>query len=95
MLHRLELGRVGVHRAAWAFDVGDEHAARSAAIAKAWMAESAIAVTGENIQIHGAVGFTWESDAHVLFKRAKQNDLLYGYQGWQRSRVADEVVPRR
>ena len=95
MLHALELGRVGVHHAAWAFDVGDEHASRSAAIAKAAMAEAAVAITGDNIQIHGAVGFTWASQAHVLFKRAKQNDLLYGYQGWQRQRVADSVVPVR
>ncbi len=93
MLHALEMGRVGVHHAAWAADVDDEHADRSAAIAKAWMAEAAVAVTGDNIQIHGAVGFTWDSDAHVLFKRAKQNDLLFGYRGWQRSRIADEVAP--
>lgn len=93
MLHGLELGRVGVHHAAWAFDAGDEHAARSAAIAKASMAEAAIRVTGDNIQIHGAAGFTWQSDAHVLFKRAKQNDLLFGYQGWQRRRVADSLLP--
>jgi len=93
MLHALELGRVGVHHAAWAFDTADEHAGRSAAIAKASMAEAAISVTAENIQIHGAAGFTWESDAHVLFKRAKQNDLLYGSQAWQRRRVADSLLP--
>ena len=93
MLHALELGRVGVHHAAWAIDTDDEHAERSAAIAKASMAEAAVAITGDTIQIHGAVGFTWESDAHVLYKRAKQNDLLFGYQGWQRRRVADTVLP--
>lgn len=93
MLHALELGRVGVHYAAWAAATGAEDAARSAAIAKASMAEAAIAITGDNTQIHGAVGFTWESDAHVLFKRAKQNDLLFGYQGWQRRRVVDAVTP--
>lgn len=95
MIHALELGRVGVHHAAWAADAGDEHAGRSAAIAKASMAEAAVAITGENIQIHGAVGFTWESEAHVLFKRAKQNDLLFGYQGWQRQRVTDSVTAPR
>ncbi|MFZ4517729.1 MAG: acyl-CoA dehydrogenase family protein [Microthrixaceae bacterium] len=93
MLHVLEMGRVGVHHAAWAADVDDSHAGRSAAIAKAWMGEAAVAVTGDNIQIHGAVGFTWDSDAHVLFKRAKQNDLLYGHRSWQRSRIAEEVAP--
>jgi alkylation response protein AidB-like acyl-CoA dehydrogenase len=94
MLHRLELGRVGVHYAAWASDVDDVDRARAAAVAKAAMAESAIFVTAENIQVHGAVGFTWENPAHFLYKRAKQNDLMLGYQGWQRQRVADFVLDR-
>lgn len=92
MLHVLELGRVGVHHAAWAADADDESRARSAAIAKASMAEAAIAVTADNIQVHGAVGFSWDSDAHFFYKRAKANDLLFGAQGWQRSRIADAVL---
>jgi alkylation response protein AidB-like acyl-CoA dehydrogenase len=92
MLHRLELGRVGVHYAAWASDVDEVDRARAAAVAKAAMAESAIFVTAENIQIHGAVGFTWENPAHFLYKRAKLNDLLLGYQGWHRQRIADLVL---
>jgi alkylation response protein AidB-like acyl-CoA dehydrogenase len=92
MLHRLELGRVGVHYAAWTSDVDDEHRARAAAVAKAAMAEAAIFVTAEDIQVHGAVGFTWENPAHLLYKRAKQNDLMLGYQGWQRQRIAAFVL---
>ena len=46
-------------------------------------------VTAECIQIHGGVGYTWECDAHLYLRRAKVNDLLLGYQGWQRQRVAD------
>jgi alkylation response protein AidB-like acyl-CoA dehydrogenase len=95
MLHLLELGRVGVHYAAWASDVDAADRARAAAVAKSSMAEAAVHVTGENIQVHGAVGFTWENRAHLLFKRAKQNDLLLGYQGWQRRRVADAVLVDR
>ncbi len=92
MLHKLELGRVGVHFAAWSSDVDDEHRARAAAIAKSSMAEAAVFVTAENIQVHGAVGFTWDSDAQFFYKRAKQNDTLLGYQGWQRQRIADFVL---
>jgi alkylation response protein AidB-like acyl-CoA dehydrogenase len=92
MLHRLELGRVGVHFAAWASDVDDEQRARAAAIAKSSMAEAAVFVTAENIQVHGAVGFTWDCDAQFFYKRAKQNDQLLGYQGWQRQRIADLVI---
>ncbi len=49
-------------------------------------------VTAENIQVQGAVGFTWESSAGVLYQWAKQNDLLGGGQSWHRSRVADLVL---
>lgn len=92
MLHRTELGRVGVHFAAWASDTDHPDRARAAAIAKSTMAEAAVAVTGETIQVHGAVGFTWDSDAHLLFKRAKQNDLLFGAAGWHRRRIAESVA---
>ena len=92
MLHATELGHVGVHYAAWASDTGDPDAGRAASVAKAQMGEAAVMVTGENIQVHGAVGFTWESRAGVLYQRAKQNDALGGVRSWHRRRVADLVL---
>ncbi len=92
MLHATELGRVGVHYAAWASDVDDPGVSRAASIAKSQMGEAAVMVTAENIQVHGAVGFTWDSRAGVLFQRAKQNDVLGGGQSWHRARVADLVL---
>ena len=92
MLQRLELARVGAHYAAWASDVDDESRARAAAMAKSFVAEAAVFISGEDIQIHGGVGFTWDCDAHFYFKRAKQNDAMLGYQGWQRRRLADLVL---
>ncbi|MGZ6899346.1 MAG: acyl-CoA dehydrogenase family protein [Acidimicrobiia bacterium] len=92
MLHATELGRVGVHYAAWASDTSDSDAARAASIAKAQMGDAGVMVTGENIQIHGAVGFTWESRAGVLYQRAKQNDVLGGTRSWHRARIADLVL---
>lgn len=92
MLHRLELARVGSHYAAWASDVDDESRERAAAMAKSFVAEAAVFVSGEDIQIHGGVGFTWDCDAHLYYKRAKQNDALLGYQGWHRRRLADLVL---
>lgn len=92
MLHAAELGRVGVHYAAWASDTDQPDAARAAAIAKSQMGEAAVLVTSENIQVHGAVGFTWESRAGVLYQRAKQNDVLAGGRSWHRARVADLVL---
>src|SRR5207248_4864277 len=92
MLHQLELARVGTHYAAWASDVDDPERAVAAAMAKAFAAEAAVFITGEAIQIHGGVGFTWDCDAHLHYRRAKAVDLMLGYQGWQRQRVADLVL---
>jgi alkylation response protein AidB-like acyl-CoA dehydrogenase len=57
-------------------------------MAKGYAGEAAIDVTAECIQIHGGVGFTWDVDAHLLYRRAKQDDLLFGAQGYQRRRLA-------
>lgn len=92
MLHDLELARVGTHWAAWASDVEDPRRAEAAAMAKSYVPEAAIRLTGESIQIHGGVGFTWDCDAHVHYRKAKQNDLLLGYHGIHRARVADLVL---
>jgi alkylation response protein AidB-like acyl-CoA dehydrogenase len=92
MLHRIELSRVGTHYAAWASDVDDPVRAEAAAMAKAFVPESANYVAAESIQIHGGVGFTWDCDAHLHYRRAKQNDLLLGYHGIHRERVADLVL---
>jgi alkylation response protein AidB-like acyl-CoA dehydrogenase len=92
MLHRLELARVGTHYAAWASDVDDEARERAATMAKSFVGEAAVFISGEDIQIHGGVGFTWDCDAHFYYKRAKQNDAMLGYQGWQRRRLADLVL---
>ena len=92
MLHRVELARVGTHYAAWTADVDDPARESAVAMAKGYVGEAAVFVTGEDIQIHGGVGFTWDCDAHFYFKRAKQNDVMLGYQGWQRQRLADLVL---
>jgi alkylation response protein AidB-like acyl-CoA dehydrogenase len=89
MLREIELARVGVHYAAWASDLEVEDREIAAASAKAYAAHAANYVTAECIQIHGGVGYTWECNAHLFLRRAKVNDLLLGYQGWQRQRVAD------
>ncbi len=92
MLHRLELARVGTHYAAWASDAEAPVRAEAAAMAKAYVGEAANAIAGDCIQVHGGVGFTWDNDSHVYYRRAKQNDLLLGYNGVHRERVARFVL---
>ena len=88
MFHSLEMARAGVHFAAWASDTGAPERARAAAMAAAYATETAVRVTGDNIQVHGGVGFTWANDAHFLFTRAKQNEVLLGGSGIQWHQVA-------
>lgn len=88
MLQHLELARVGTHYAAWASDTNAPERERAAAMCKGYAGEAAVAVTAESIQIHGGVGFTWDVDCHLLYRRAKQDDLLFGAQGYQRQRLA-------
>jgi alkylation response protein AidB-like acyl-CoA dehydrogenase len=94
MLHQLELARVATHFAAWASDASPDDAIResAAASAKGFVGEAAAMITAENIQVHGGVGFTWDVDCHLLFRRVKANDVLFGRQGWQRQRLADLVL---
>ncbi len=92
MLHQLELARVGTHYAAWTSTVDDDEREVAASMAKAFAAEAAVFITGEAIQIHGGVGFTWDCDAHLHYRRAKAVDLMLGYQGHHRQRVADLVL---
>jgi alkylation response protein AidB-like acyl-CoA dehydrogenase len=92
MLHQLELARVGTHWAAWASQVDDPLREPAAAACKAFVAEAATMVTAENIQVHGGVGFTWDVDCHLLFRRVKQNDVLFGSQAWNRRRLADLIL---
>jgi alkylation response protein AidB-like acyl-CoA dehydrogenase len=92
MLHQLELARVATHYAAWTSTVDDPGREAATASAKGFVAEAATMITGENIQVHGGMGFTWDLDAHLLFRRVKANDVLFGRQGWQRERVAALVI---
>ena len=79
MLLRTESTRSAVYRAAWCLDTGDAPTPRSPAPrAKAYAGDAARLVCGEAIQMHGGIGFTWELDLHLYFKRAKTLEQHYG-----------------
>jgi alkylation response protein AidB-like acyl-CoA dehydrogenase len=92
MLHKRELARVGTHYAAWASDTDDLQREAAAAMCKGFVGEAADFITAEDIQIHGGMGFTWEVDAHVHYRRAKQDDVLFGSGAHHRKRLADLVL---
>lgn len=59
-----------------------------APLAKAVCADAFALVAGESIQLHGGIGFTWEHDAHLYFKRAWTTALLHGDSRTLRRRAA-------
>ncbi|MGH9280622.1 MAG: acyl-CoA dehydrogenase family protein [Acidimicrobiales bacterium] len=63
----------------------------AAALAHAACSEAYVHVAGECIQVHGALGFTWEHDAHLYFKRAKASSLLFGDPALHRALLADRL----
>src|SRR2546421_492568 len=92
MLHQLELARVGILYTAWASDVDDPQREMAVAMSKGYVGEASVFITEQDIQIHGGMGFTWDVDAHLFYRRVKQNDLLLGHQAWHRRRLADLVL---
>jgi alkylation response protein AidB-like acyl-CoA dehydrogenase len=78
MLLRIESTRSAVYRAAWSVDADDAETALACAAAKAYAGDASRHVCGEAIQMHGGIGFTWEVDLHLYFKRAKTLEQHYG-----------------
>jgi alkylation response protein AidB-like acyl-CoA dehydrogenase len=88
MLVRHETTRSGAWYAAWAVGTGAPDAPAAAAMAKALCTEAFRFVTGEAIQVHGGIGFTWEHDLHLYFKRAKALEFALGTPAQHRDAVA-------
>jgi acyl-CoA dehydrogenase len=79
--------------ASYALDHEDPNTARLAAsVAKAKASDVARDATAAMIQLHGGIGFTWEHDTHVLFKRAKREEYAYGDATWHRERIARALL---
>jgi len=74
--------------AAHAFDRIPAEAARAAALAKAHVTDRAQQVARDAVEAHGGIGFTWESDVHLWFKRAMFDRLWLGAPELHRERFA-------
>jgi alkylation response protein AidB-like acyl-CoA dehydrogenase len=62
-----------------------------ASLARAACSDACIRCAADCLQIHGGVGFTWEYDAHLYFKRARSSEVLLGDPAWHRERIAREI----
>jgi alkylation response protein AidB-like acyl-CoA dehydrogenase len=91
MLLEVESARTAAYYAAWAAAASSDELAAVASLAKAHCSEAYFYCAGENIQIHGGIGFTWEHDAHLYFKRAKSSELLFGDPSYHRELLAQRI----
>ena len=92
MLLETENSHSAVYYAAWALDAAAEDAATAASIAKAYVGDASRKVCSEAIQVHGGIGFTWEYDLHMYFKRAKALEAQYGDAEFHRELILADVA---
>ena len=91
LLLEVESLRSAVGYAAAAVAAGSTEVPVLASILGAYASEVYSHVAGENIQIHGGIGFTWEHDAHLYLKRAKASELFLGDASYHRARLATRI----
>lgn len=92
MLMYLEGARSATYFAAWSLAEGEPGAAAAVAIAKSYTADAAREVGNRGIQVHGGIGFTWEHDLQLYYKRATQSAVLLGDATAHRERLARFVI---
>jgi alkylation response protein AidB-like acyl-CoA dehydrogenase len=76
------------YHAAGAAAENDPELSLVASIAKAYCSDAYTEMATENIQIHGGIGFTWEHDAHLYFRRARASEVMLGDASFHRERIA-------
>ena len=87
-----ESARSAVYYAGWALEENSPDAARAVSIAKMYTSDAARTVGNRGIQIHGGMGFTWENDLHLYYRRAKASETAFGDATFHRERIASMVI---
>jgi alkylation response protein AidB-like acyl-CoA dehydrogenase len=96
MLVDVEGMRSAAYYAAWAIGAaadGDE-ASVAASTAKVWCSDAGLRVAESALQVHGGIGFTWESDVHLHLKRAQLDQVSFGDAAHHRARLTDLLRAR-
>ncbi len=91
MLLEVESAKSAAYYAGWAAAEDNDELPVTACLAKAYCSEAYFHAAAENIQIHGGIGFTWEHDAHLYFKRAKSSELILGDPSYHRELLAQRI----
>jgi alkylation response protein AidB-like acyl-CoA dehydrogenase len=87
-----ESSRSAVYYAGWALEENSPDAFAAVSIAKMYASDAARTVGNRGIQIHGGMGFTWENDLHLYYRRAKASETAFGDATFHRERIASMVI---
>jgi alkylation response protein AidB-like acyl-CoA dehydrogenase len=88
MLTEVEAARSAAYYGLWALAAGGGDLPLAASLARVCCSQAYSRVAGDNIQIHGGIGFTWEHPAHLYFKRARASEAMFGTPGYHRDLLA-------
>jgi alkylation response protein AidB-like acyl-CoA dehydrogenase len=91
MLLETESARSATYYAAWTVDADAPDRSAACSIAKAYVSDAYRRAAGNGIQVHGGIGFTWEHDMHLFFKRAKSSEVTLGDATYHRELVAQHL----
>ncbi len=91
MLLEVESAKSAAYYASWCAAEDNDELPVVASLAKAYCSDAYFHSAAENIQIHGGIGFTWEHDAHLYFKRAKSSEILLGDATYHRELLAQRI----
>jgi alkylation response protein AidB-like acyl-CoA dehydrogenase len=87
-----ESSRSATYYAAWALEENVSGAAASVSVAKMYSSDASRTVGNRGIQVHGGMGFTWENDLHLYYRRAKASETMLGDATFHRERIARLVI---
>ncbi len=91
ILLEVESAKSAAYYAGWAAAEDNDELPLVASLAKSYCSDAYFHAAGENIQIHGGIGFTWEHHAHLYFKRAKSSELFLGDPAYHREILATQL----
>jgi alkylation response protein AidB-like acyl-CoA dehydrogenase len=89
-----ESARSAAYYAAWTLQENTPEAGTAASIAKMYASDAARTVGNRGIQVHGGMGFTWENDVQLYYRRAKASETMLGDASFHRDRIAREAIDK-
>ena len=87
-----ESSRSATYYAAWALDSGIPEARTAVSVAKMYASDACREVGNRGVQVQGGMGFTWENEAHLFYRRAKASEIAFGDATFHRERIARLVI---